>query len=574
MMSISQNPLARNRLRYNVLLETLTDAEFDALAPQMQERTFEAGDVIVENDTYGGEVFFLIEGRVRIAKPTSPNEDQLLALLHPGDCFGELEAISGRPRSALVVAEDKCLTYVIQAKDFEALLRRSPEVAVRLLQVLSTRLRASNDHFVAEIGRRLSKSRAEVHTLQQLIDAAKSLNSTLDLDELLDVILETALRVVDGERGSVYIFNEERTEIWTKVARGLEGDRGKIIRLPLGKGIAGYVAATGDTINIPEAYHDPRFNPEFDRMTGYHTRSILCAPMRNRDGGIVGVFQLLNKKDGPFTDADGVILDALSVHAAIAIENARLVVQEKEKIRIERDLMAAREVQMSLLPPAPPELPGYEFAAITIPAREVGGDLYDFIRLDQRRLVVTVGDVSGKGLPAALLMAHIQASVRNVAHEAMTASACTTLLNDRLVQSTSPEKFVTMVYAVIDTESHTVRYTNGGHNPPVRVTTDGTHPLATGGTMLGMIEGLTFEEEVVALAAGDIIVLYTDGISEAVNENQELFGDERLQEFVAQRHALSAEEMKIQILEVVRHHQQNAPQADDMTLVIVRRLPL
>jgi phosphoserine phosphatase RsbU/P len=574
MKSIPQNPLARNRLRYNVLLETLTDAEFDALCPQMQERTFEAGDVIVENDTYGGEVFFLIEGRVRIAKPTSVNEDQLLALLHPGDCFGELEAISGRPRSALVIAEDQCLTYVIQTKDFEALLRRSPEVAIRLLQVLSTRLRASNDHFVAEIGRRLSKSRAEVHTLQKLIDAAKSLNSTLDLDELLDVILETALRVVDGERGSVYIFNEARTEIWTKVARGLDRDGEKIIRLPLGKGIAGYVAATGDTINIPEAYHDPRFNPEFDRKTGYRTRSILCAPMRNRDGGIVGVFQLLNKKDGPFTDADGVILDALSVHAAIAIENARLVVQEKEKIRIERDLMAAREVQMSLLPLTLPEMPGYESTAITLPAREVGGDLYDFIRLDQRRVVVTVGDVSGKGLPAALLMAHIQASVRNVAHEAMTASACTTLLNDRLVQSTSPEKFVTMVYAVIDTEAHTVRYTNGGHNPPLRVARDGTHPLATGGTMLGMIEGLTFEEEVVALAPGESIVLYTDGISEAVNEEQELFGDERLQEFVAQRYALSAEEMKKEILEVVRQHQQNAPQADDMTLVIVRRLPV
>jgi phosphoserine phosphatase RsbU/P len=574
MMSIPQNPLARNRLRYNVLLETLTDAEFDALAPQMQERVFEPGAVIVENDTYGGEVFFLIEGRVRIAKPTATDEDQLLALLHPGDCFGELEAISGRPRSALVIAEDRCLTYIITARDFEALLRRSPEVAVRLLQVLSTRLRASNDHFIAEIDRRVSKSRAEVHVHQQLIDAAKSLNSTLNLDELLDVILETALRIVDGDRGSVYIFNEARTEIWTKVARGLDLQEKNIIRLPLGKGIAGYVAATGDTINIPEAYHDPRFNPEFDRMTGYRTNSILCAPMRNRDGGIVGVFQLLNKKDGPFTDADAVVLDALSVHAAIAIENARLVVQEKEKIRIERDLLAAREVQNSLLPSSAPEVPGYEFTAVTVPAREVGGDLYDFIRLDQRRVVVTVGDVSGKGLPAALLMAHIQASVRNVAHEAMTASACTTLLNDRLVQSTSPEKFVTLVYAVLDIESHSVRYTNGGHNPPVRVTAGGTYPLATGGTMLGIIEGMTFEEEVVAIAPGESIVLYTDGISEAVNENQELFGDDRLQEFVGQRHALSAEEMKNEILDAVRQHQQNAPQADDMTLVIIRRLPV
>jgi phosphoserine phosphatase RsbU/P len=574
MMSIPENPLARNRLRYNVLLETLTDAEFDALVPLLREHTFAPGAIIVENDSYGGEVFFLVDGRVRIAKPVTGDEQQLLALLHPGDCFGELEAISGRPRSALVIAEDACLIYALSVKDFETLLRKSPEVSVRLLQVLSTRLRASNDHFVAEIGRRLSASRIEVHALHQLIDAAKSLNSTLDLDALLDVILETALHVVDGDRGSVYIFNEARTEIWTKVASGLDGDGAKTITLPLGKGIAGYVAATGDTINIPEAYHDPRFNPEFDRVTGYRTRSILCVPMRDRDKRIVGVFQLLNKKDGVFTDADAMMLDALSVHAAIAIENARLVLQEKEKIRIERDLMAAREVQISLLPPGPPEVPGYEFIPITVPAREVGGDLYDFIRLDQHRVVITVGDVSGKGLPAALLMAHIQASVRNVAHEAMTASACTTLLNDRLVQSTSPEKFVTLVYAVLDTRTHSVRYTNGGHNPPIYAGADGVRPLTAGGTLLGIVEGMAFEEEVVALSPGDTVVFYTDGISEAVNPRQELFGDERLQKFVEERRGHSVEMLKNEILNAVREHQQTAPQADDMTLVIIRRLPV
>jgi sigma-B regulation protein RsbU (phosphoserine phosphatase) len=572
-MPIPHNPVARNRLRYNVLLETLTDAEFNDIVPLLKERVFTPGSVIIEDESHGGQVYFLLEGRIRVSKPGLEREEQLLALLHPGDFFGELVAIAGRPRSALVVAEDYCVTYSLEAEEFEPILHRCSKLAVRLLQVLSIRLRALNNHFVSEMNRRMELTRGEVRTLHQLIDAAKSLNSTLDLEELLDVILKTALRIVDGDRGTVYLVNEETKEIWTKIAHGLDRDARKTIHLPIGKGIAGYVAATGDTINIPDAYLDPRFDPDFDRVTGYHTQSILCAPMKNPGGKIVGVFQLLNKLHGVFTEEDATIIDALSVHAAIAIENARLVAQEKEKIRIERDLVAAREVQMSLLPRHLPEIPGYEFAAITVPALEVAGDLYDFIRLDQHRMVITVGDVSGKGLPAALLMAHIQASVRDVAHEATSASTCTALLNDRLTQSTSPEKFVTLVYAVLDANSHALRYTNAGHNPPVCANNGGSRLLTTGGTLLGIVEGMTFEEEIVPLAPGDTLVLYTDGISESSNEAEELFGDERLQEFVAQRRDLPVNRLKDEILEAIRLHQGNAPQADDMTLVIIRRLP-
>jgi phosphoserine phosphatase RsbU/P len=572
-MSIPQNPVIRNRLRYNVLLETLTDAEFSEIAPRLVERTFEPGTVIIQDGGRGGDVFFLIEGRVRLSKPDPNGEEQLLALLHPGDCFGELEAIGGRPRSALVVAEDRCLAYSLGQTDFDSLLKHFPPLAARLLQVLSVRLRALNNHFVAEIGRRAERSHAELHKLNELIEATKSLNSSLDLDELLDIILETALGLVHGDRGTVYLMNEEKSEIWTRVARGLNHDERSIIRLPLGKGIAGYVAATGDSINIPDAYLDARFDPGFDRVTGYRTQSILCAPMRNRKGSIVGVFQILNKRNGVFTEEDTTILEALSVHAAIAIENARLVAQEKEKIRIERDLAAAREVQMNLLPKRLPDVPGYEFAATTVPARDVGGDLYDFIRLDPYRMAITVGDVSGKGLPAALMMAHIQASVRDVAHEETSTAACSSLLNNRLVQSTSTEKFVTMVYAVLDSQRHQLGYTNGGHNPPVCIRGGGVQLLDAGGTFLGVIEGLSFEEGMVSLAPGDLVVMYSDGISEAMNERQELFGDQQLQDLIVEHQTLSADGLKEAILDAVRKHQNSAPQADDMTVLVIKRLP-
>lgn len=569
------DPVSRNRLRYNVLLETLTDDEFRGLEGKLREQRFSPGETIIEDEGYGGEVFFLVEGRVRITKQPHPGDEQLLALLHPGDCFGELEPIASRPRSARVTALDACLTYGLDKGDFEYQLYQSPELALRLLQVLSIRLRALNNHYIAETSRRNAQNLKELSTLERLIEAAKSLNSSLDLNELLDILIDIALGIVDGDRGTVYILDEFKRELWTRVAKGLDGTGRVTIRVPLGKGIAGYVAATGDTINIPDAYLDPRFNSEFDQRTGYRTRSILCMPIHTNKGNIVGVVQLLNKRDGVFTEDDVRIIHALSLHAAIALENARLVEQERLKIRIERDLLAAREVQLSLLPAHVPAVAGYEFAATALPARNIAGDLYDFIRLDPSRIAISVGDVSGKGLPAALLMAHIQASVRDVAHETSSAAACTTMLNQRLVSSTAPEKFVTLVYGVLNIQEHTFRYSNAGHNPPLHASSRcPLRSLTAGGTLMGIIDGVTYEEETITLEPGDVIVLYTDGIPEATNARQELLGEERLAQLVETEKGHSAAAIRDAIIAAAAAHQGAEPAADDMTLLVVRRLPL
>ena len=570
-----KNSTAPKRLRYNVLLETLTDEEFQAVRDKFIERTYAPDEVIIEDEGYGDEVHFLVEGRVRISKRMAGGDDQLLALLHPGDTFGELELIAGRPRSARVVALERCITYVLRKADFEQLLYRSRELAVRLLQVLSIRLRATNNRFVHESARRAEQNRLEVHKLEQLIEAAKSLNSTLDLNELLDMLVDFALRITDGDRGTVYIIDEATQEMWTRVAKGLDGLSRVTIRMPIGKGIAGYVAATGDTINIPDAYFDPRFNPDYDRQTGYRTASILCLPIRVKSGKIIGVFQLLNKHTGVFTEDDARIMSAFSVHAAIALENARLYEQEREKIRIERDLLAAREVQMGLLPAHMPAIPGYEFAATAMPAREVAGDLYDFIRLDPAHIGISIGDVSGKGLPAALLMAHIQASVRDVAHEASDAGSCLTMLNQRLVVSTAPEKFVTLVYGILDSRDHTFRYCNAGHNPPYLVSASGElRQLEAGGTILGIVDGMEYTEQSMVFAPGDMLVLYTDGISEAMNVRKELLGDERLQEICIGQQAMPASAVRDTILDAVMKHQAGELAADDMTVLVIRRLPV
>lgn len=471
------------RLRHNVLTEVLSDEEFAALSAELEEHRFMQGDIILEDGDEGDALYLIAEGRVRISKGDRQNHETILALLHPGDFFGELELIDGRPRAARVTAVEACVLWSIRRPAFEKLLRENAALAYRLLQVLSVRLRTVDSQFVSEIERRAGESGKEIGRLKLVIEAAKALNSTLDLDKLLSVILETALGLVDGDRGTVYLLDEDKKELWSRVLKG--GERIEI-RMPTGSGIAGYVGATGDTLNIPDAYFDTRFNPDIDKVTGYRTRSILCMPMKNRGGTIVGVFQILNKRSGTFTADDESILGALSIHAAIAVENARLYEQERQKIAMEKDLQAAREVQMTLIPKRVPEVPGYKFAAVTIPAREVGGDLYDFTVKEPGQLAICLGDVSGKGLAASLLMANVQATLRDQAFTAAPASECVRRSNMLLFQNTGNEKFVTLFYALLDPGSGSLTCCNAGHERPFLVRSGGeTGRLTAGGPSWG-----------------------------------------------------------------------------------------
>ncbi|MEK6756081.1 MAG: ATP-binding protein, partial [Bacteroidota bacterium] len=186
---------------------------------------------------------------------------------------------------------------------------------------LTGRLRRANDNIVHQLDAQHHATEIRLGKLHKLIEASKIVNSTLDLEKLLGLILDSAVKSTDADRGTVYVVDSIKQELWSRV---LQGDNMVEIRLPIGKGIAGYVAQTGETINIPDAYNDPRFNPEVDKRSGYRTRNMLCMPMRNKDGTIIGVFQLLNKKEGAFTADDEQFIDAFSTHASIAVENARM----------------------------------------------------------------------------------------------------------------------------------------------------------------------------------------------------------------------------------------------------------
>lgn len=563
-------PSAIDRLRLNILLEDLTDSEFANILPRLREQHYIAGEIIREDESESEGIHLILEGRVKLTRRTKFGDELRLALLHPGDFFGELPLIDGRPNPGRVTAIDDCTTYVLGKRDFDKLLEESHPFALRLLLVTSIRFRSHNNHFIQELEQTTKHLVTDVRRLERIIDASKLINSTLDLGELLKVILDIAVKIVDADSGTVYLVDEKKGELWSKV---LEASEPITIRLPLGKGIAGYVAVTGDTLNIPDAYLDARFNPEVDKRTGYHTRTILCMPMRNKDGAIVGVFQLLNKRSGGFNREDENAITALSVHAALAIEKARLYEEERNKIALEKDLSAAHTVQVGLLPKDFPSIEGYDFAARSIPAKSVAGDLFDFLSVGDGDIAISLGDVSGKGMPAALLMANVQATIRAYSKLNPSAKDCVPRANDLLFASTAPEKFVTLFYGVLDNSKDEFRYVNAGHEPPFFFRKGKeTATLKAGGIPLAVAEHFPYEEGKVEFKKGDVLVVFSDGIQDASDSEGNRFGAERIEECIRGRIDLSAREILSGVFDEVTKFVSDTPQFDDMTLLVMKRL--
>jgi len=554
-----------DRLRLNTLFEPLEPEVFNSLSTKLCRREYDADAVILADGGVGEALFFLVEGRVKILHETKKGVDLLLGLLHPGDFFGEMELIDGRNIFSRVVAADPCVVYTLPKIDFEALVSSNHPFVERLMQVMCVRLRSFKHQLLAEFERNDGKEIRERNKLKLIIDAAQNVNSKLELNEVVDTILETALRLLDAERGTIYLVDEKQEELWSLIYKGPK------IKLRMGQGIAGYVAASGDTVNIPDAYLDPRFNPEVDKQSGYRTKTMLCLPMTNREGKVIGVFQLLNKRSGRFTIDDEQLLSAFSAHAAIAVENARLYAQERLRIALEKDLIAAMEVQKTLLPHSVPTLDCFQFAAKSSSAKNVGGDLYDFITIDEHHLAFTLGDVTGKGLPASLLMANAQATIRSNTYTKVTPKQCMERSNTLLYNTIAADKFVTLFFGILDTEHHTIEFANAGQDDPV-VIRGGVvaERLNAGGIPLGLMGNAAYDEAKVSLQKGDLVVLFSDGITEAFDEEYTLWGEENLIAVLEQHHTASPDEIIHHVWAAIQAYTRGAPQTDDITIMVIK----
>jgi len=334
-----------------------------------------------------------------------------------------------------------------------------------------------------------------------------------------------------------------------------------------GKGIIGHVIHTGETVLAPDVRLDPRY------VAGRAaTRSELAVPIVSQTG-VIGCLNLESDRVAAFTADDAELLQFFASAASLSIEKALLHRQVLEKQRIEDQLSLARDVQSGLLPDAPPRLVGYDVAAVNLPTHAIGGDYYDYVPLAADRIGVVVADVSGKGIPAALIMATFRAALRTEMRRQADLCAVAERLNEAVLEFRDASRFVTAVCCVLDTASGGLSYVNCGHNPPLLLRSSGaSETLRRGGPALGLRAGERFEAGIAELAPGDTLVLYTDGVVEPADSDEADFGVERLEAAVRAAGERFASAALQSVIDATRAFSGREGYDDDFTLVVLKRL--
>jgi phosphoserine phosphatase RsbU/P len=417
----------------------------------------------------------------------------------------------------------------------------------------------------------LDENRRLKHAVQELSilnDLARAIGGSLDPQEIINTIIRRSLRAISAEQGVITLVDQEANDPMKTFVRAMDSSV-EHEELHLTQSLLGWMHLN----KKPLLVNSPRTDDRFRGVTWDDSiTTLVCVPMMIKSE-LKGVITAYNKKGGAgFTEDEQRLLSIIAAQSAQVVENARLNERERQLLKMQEEIRLASKIQNDLLPKAAPDIPGYEIAGRSIPAQVVGGDYFDFIPINDHRLAICVGDVSGKGLPASLLMANTQATLRGQTFISPSARECMERSNKLLFDSTSPDKFVTMFYSVLDVSSHQLSYSNAGHDIPYLLSPAGSlKRLNVGGVPLSMLEQFPFQEETIAMQPGDLLVICSDGISEAMDVNQVQFTDERLSLLLDKLRAGSAVDVIDGIVAAVRKHAGTAPQADDMTVVVVKR---
>jgi len=385
----------------------------------------------------------------------------------------------------------------------------------------------------------------------------------------MERIRKIAMEELQAEKATIFLGDEVKEELHSAYLEDVYLN----INLAFGSGIAGTVAKERKSLIIDDAQNDKRFYKGVDELSGFVTNTILCSPMFNKEHKLIGVFQALNSKRGKFSKEDLRFLEDLSIQAALAIENAWLYAEAKEKRKLEEDLDLARDIQTKLLPLSAPDVPGYDIAALNIPAQAVGGDYYDFMVVNDESLYFALGDVSGKGISAALLMASLQASFRSQAASGAQIVDLTSSLNNHIFNSTPSSKYITFFSGILQFQNGSVNYCNAGHNPPLLLKNDGSSEyLKTGGIPLGFVSESPYRKDSIRISPGDILFLFSDGVTETIDEKEVEFGESRLSELIASNRGLGSNEIIELILTNLKEYSGEEFFLDDVTMLIIKCL--
>lgn len=410
--------------------------------------------------------------------------------------------------------------------------------------------------------------RKAVDELSILNDLARVISSTMSLDEVIENVVKRSVRAVKGEQGMITLVDEVAPMEMKTFIRALDST-GDHKQFHLNQNVLGWMMINKKPLISNDIATDARFSGITVDGT---LRSLLCVPLlvKNR---LVGILAIFNRKDHvEFSEDDKRLLSILAAQSGQILENARLYQEEQKKMVMEKELIAAREVQTNLLPKNVPQTPNFQFAAQTIPAQEIGGDFYDFIRLGENRYEVVVADVAGKGLPAALL-ATLGKGVL-YAHALQNPSPMVHLKQSNVIlRGSIPRKsFITMLLAVVDSDTKSVTVSNAGQCYPLlfRKKSNSAEVLTVKGMPLNFTDDILCEERTVEMEPGDSMILYSDGVSEAQNSMREFFGDDRVKSIVGQHAQGPAEFLLQKIVDEVKLYSKGIPQSDDITILIVK----
>jgi sigma-B regulation protein RsbU (phosphoserine phosphatase) len=408
-------------------------------------------------------------------------------------------------------------------------------------------------------------------TTELLYDVSLQLTTILDLGELLERIADQVRRVIDYKIFAIYLVEQGSGDLLLKTTRGLAARSIQALkRLPAGKGLMGRAIRERRSFIVEDVLSEPDYLLK-ECLDGTPLSSQMNVPLLTKDR-VVGVLSLETGAKTVFIPEHLRLMDAVAGEIAVALENAQLYEELRTRERkLQSDLELARELQLSLLPAEPPSLPGFEVGTVYQPADNLGGDYYDFVRLGAVRTGVLIADVCGKGVAAAMIMAASRSAVRSTAETEENPGAALRLANRRLCRDVKRPAYVTMCYGVLDPARGTFTYSSAGHYPPVCVRENGEILyLNAGGTILGVFEGAAFPEETVELRSGDLVCLYTDGIVDAWNLEDELYGERRLERELLANRRLPAPEIARRVLQSVQQHARGREQHDDMTLILLR----
>ena len=413
--------------------------------------------------------------------------------------------------------------------------------------------------------------------LRMLLDITKKISRSLDLQEVLNLVMDTLDSLIPYDAAGIFVVQcadksevaegEEPCVFQAEAVRGYDIDELTNLHLKLGEGLIGQVALTAEPITSP----DVRKNPNYINARS-ETRSEMVAPIISNTE-VIGVFDLESDELNAYSEDDLQVLALLASQVAIIIEKVMLHEQLIEKKRLEGQLEVARQVQLELLPARDPQLEGYDISAYNFPTEEVSGDYYDWVQIYDDQIGLVIADVSGKGVPAALLMAFLRASLRAATHVGYSPHISMAKVNYLLWESIERNQFVTAFYGILDVTNKTLTYTNAGHNPPILLKQNGDLSFIDRGSIpLGMFRDTRYHEYYLTTDPGDVLMLYTDGVTEANDPHGEEFGRDRLAQAVMANRQLGARELISAVYTEVLAWTGGRGATDDVTFFVIKAL--